>query len=223
MAVDVEFLKSIAHFCNIGEAELASIKESMFEKTIDRGEMILLEGENSDALYFVAAGAVKVFKTSPDGKEQILGLARPGESLNDVPAFDGGANPVSAEAMGPVALCGIRNSDLAVILRDYPQVALNATRVLSQRVRHLISLVEDLSFGHVINRVAKILLEYAGDGTGSRPRLTQQDMAAMAGTAREMVGRSLKALEDEGMIKMDRHRILISNKEALEELAKVIA
>jgi len=83
------------------------------------------------------------------------------------------------------------------------------------------SLVEDLSFKHVIDRLAKILLEYAGDGTGSRPRLTQQEMAAMAGTAREMIGRSLKTLEADGIIRLDRHRIVITDSEALKELAGV--
>ena len=82
------------------------------------------------------------------------------------------------------------------------------------------SLVEDLSFRHVIGRVAKILLEYAGDGAGPRPRLTQQDMAAMVGTAREVVGRSLKALEDEGAIRMERHRIVITDKEILKEMVE---
>ena len=221
MAVQVEFLKSIPYFSGLSPAELDSIRKLIFEKTAERGEMILLEGEWPDALYFVASGAVKLFKTSADGKEQILYFIRPGESLNDVPAFDGGPNPASAQAMGPAVLYGIRKSDLEIILRRYPQIVLNVNRVLAGRVRHLVSLVEDLSFKHVIGRVAKILLEYAGDGTGPRPRLTQQEMAAMAGTAREVVGRSLKVLEADGAIRLDRHRIVIIDKEALRHMVGV--
>ena len=223
MAVQVEFLKSIPYFFGLSLDDLDSIREFIFEKTAERGEMIVLEGEPGEALYFVASGMVKVFKTSAEGKEQILNLIRPDESFNDVPVFDGGPNPASAQAIGPVVLYGIRKSDLEVILRDHPQVALNVNKVLAGRVRHLVSLVEDLSFRHVTGRVAKILLEQAGDGTGSRPRLTQQEMAAMAGTAREMIGRSLKALEEEGAIRLDRHRIVITNKEALREMAGVAA
>ena len=115
----------------------------------------------------------------------------------------------------------IKKSDLEVILREYPQVALNVIQILSQRVQQLVSLVEDLSFRHVTGRVAKILLEYAGDGAGEKPRLTQQEMAAMIGTAREMVGRSLKTLEDAGTIRMERHRIIIANQAALREMAGV--
>jgi len=66
-----------------------------------------------------------------------------------------------------------------------------------------------------------MLLEYAGDGTGDRPRLTQQEMAAVIGTAREMVGRSLKTLEGEGVIRMERNRIIISDQEALREMAGI--
>lgn len=185
---------------------------------MQRGELVLIEEEPAEVLYFVASGAVKVFKTSAEGKEQILNIVRPGESFNDVSIFDGGPNPASVQAMGPVVLYGIRRSELEIILRDHPQVALNVTKVLAGQARHLGSLVEDLSFRHVIGRVAKILLEHAGDGTGARPRLTQQDMAAMAGTVREVVGRSLKALEDDGAIRLERHRIVITDKEALKDM-----
>ena len=221
MAVQVEFLKSIAHFAKLSLAELDSIRKFMFEKMVGAGEMILFEGEPAKALYFVVSGVVKVFKTSADGKEQILYFVRPGESVIDVPAFGGEPNLASAEATRPVVLYGIRQDDLEAVLQQHPQVALNTIQVLSRRVEHLVLLVEDLSFRNVTSRVAKILLEYVGDGTERRSRLTQQEMAAMAGTVREMIGRSLKVLENEGTIRLDRHRIVITDKEALGEMAGV--
>jgi CRP/FNR family transcriptional regulator len=221
MAVELEFLKSILYFSDLGLAELESIRKLAFEKTAGRAEMVLLEGEAAANLYFVASGVVKVFKTSVEGKEQILSIVRPGESFNDVPIFDGGPNPVSARAMGPVLLYGIKKNDMEAILRDHPQIALNVIKVLARRVRHLVSLVEDLSFKRVIGRVAKILFEHIGGEMGRGPRLTQQEMAAMAGTAREVVGRSLKTLEEEGAIKLDRHRIIITDKEALQKIMEV--
>jgi CRP-like cAMP-binding protein len=217
----LEFLKSIVYFSDLGIAELESIRKLVFEKTADRAEMVLLEGESPDNLYFVASGAVKAFKTSAEGKEQILSIVRPGESFNDVPIFDGGPNPASARAMGPVLLYGIKKNDVQAVLQDHPQVALNVIQILARRVRHLVSLVEDLSFKHVISRVAKILFEHIGGEMGRGPRLTQQEMAAMAGTAREVVGRSLKALEEEGAIKLDRHRIIITDKKALQKVMEV--
>lgn len=221
MAVQLEFLKNVPYFSDLGPAELESIRKSVFEKTTDRAEMILLEGEPAENLYFVASGAVKVFKTSAEGKEQILNIVRPGESFNDVAIFDGDLNPASARAMGPVLLYGVRKDEMQAILRNYPQIALDVIRVLARRVRQLVSLVEDLSFRHVIGRVARILLEHMGGEATRGPRLTQQEMAAMAGTAREVVGRSLKALEEQGVIKLDRHRIIVRDKEGLQRIREV--
>ena len=218
MVSKIELLISTPYFSGLSSAELEAVSKLVFEKRYDRGEMLLLEGEAATALYFVASGAVKVFKTSAEGKEQILSIIHPGETFNEVPVFNGGKNPASAQAMVPVTLYGIRKNDLEVMLRNYPQMALNVIKVMANRLRHLISLVEDLSFRRVIGRVARILLDYAGNGAAPGSRLTQRDMAAMAGTAREVVSRSLKTLEEDGIIRIERHRIIIKNKEALTKM-----
>jgi len=220
MAIPVEFISSTLYFSGLSSEELDSVRKLFFEKAVDKGEIIALEDKSAEALYFVTSGAVKVFKTSSEGKEQILNIVRSGESFNEVAVFDGGPNPATAQAMVPVVLYGIRKSEMETVTRNYRQVAMNIIKVLAERVRQLVSLVEDLSFKHVIGRVAKILLEHTGDGSGPNPRLTQQEMAAMAGTAREVVSRSLKALVEEGTIRFDRHRIVITDKEALKEMVE---
>ena len=218
MTIEIAFLESTPYFSGLSQNELGSIKELVFEKTVEPGEVILLEGESAEVLYLIVSGVVKVFKTSSEGKEQILNIVRPGESFNEAPIFDSSSNSVSAQAMGPVVLYGIRKSDLEGILRAHPQVALNVIKVLASRVRHLVSLVVDLSFRHVVGRLAKILLETTGDGAGPRSPLTQQEMAAMAGTAREVISRSLKSLEEARVIRLDRHRIVITDEAALKEM-----
>ncbi len=219
MTIELEFLRSLPYFEGLGSDELASIRGRMFERSVDRGEIIQLEGRSAEALFIVADGAVKVFKTSAEGKEQILSIVHVGESFNDVAAFDDGPTPASAQAMTAVTVYGISRHELRGLLTDYPMVALNTTKVLAERTRQLVSLVEDLSFRHVIGRVAKILLEYASDGGSPKPRLTQQEIAAVAGSVREVVARSLKTLEEDGAIRLERHRIRITDKAALENLA----
>lgn len=221
MTVQIESLKTIAYFSGLSSTELNSVRKFVFEKAVAEAEIIQFEGEPARALYFIVSGLGKVFKTSAEGKEQVLYFVRPGDSFNDVSAFEDSLSLTSVETMMPVVLYGVKKGDLEVILREYPQIALNMLKTLSRRVKHLVSLVEDLSFRSVTNRVAKILLEYAGDGIDHKPRLTQQEMAAIAGTAREMVGRSLKTLKDEGTIKLDRNRIIITDKEALREMARI--
>jgi len=221
MVVQLDLLKSIPYFSGLNDSVLALIGKYVFEKKAERGEILSFEGAPSDTLYFVVAGVVKVFKISADGKEQIFSIIRPGNSFNDVPVLSGGMNLASAAAMSPVVLNGIKKKDLETVVKNHPQVALNLVQVLSRRVEELMTLVEDFSFRHVSGRVAKILLEYAGDGGGEKPRLTQQEIAAIIGTAREMVGRSLKNLEEEGAIKMERNRIVITNKETLKNIAGI--
>lgn len=221
MAINLESLKNNQYFAQISQAEIEAISRHAFEKTAIREEIIILEGEPADALYFVVSGAVKILKTSADGKEQILEIVLPGDSFNDVSVMVNGQNHASAQAMGRVILYGLPKKQLETILKDYPQIARNVIQILSRKVLHLTSLVEDLSFRTVSSRTAKILLDYAktGDTTG-RP-LTQREMAAMAGTAREVIGRSLKILADLGAISIERHRIIITDRLALKKLAGI--
>ena len=221
MGIQMDSIKSIPYFAGLDQAELESIKKHIFEKKVVRGEILVFEGEPADTLFFVVNGVVKVFKTSADGKEQILQIIRTGDSFNDVPVFTGDVSLASAEAMSDVLLYTLKKNDLAGIIQEYPRVSLNVIRILSERVQRLVSLVEDLSFRHVTGRVAKVLLEYAGNGADEKPRLTQQEMAAMIGTAREMVGRSLKTLEEEGTIRMERNRVIITDQETLREVAGI--
>jgi CRP/FNR family transcriptional regulator len=221
MTVTRDFLQSIPYFRQLDAAALESVQTLVFERSLVRGDSIVLEGEPVEALYFVGSGAVKLLRTSADGKEQILNIVRPGDSFNEVPVFDGGPSPASAQAMGPVTLYGIHQKDLGRLLQNQPQIASGVISVLAGQIRRLMSLVEDLSFRPVVARVARVLLEYAGGDGASPPKLTQQDMAAMAGTAREVVSRSLRSLEESGIISLDRHRIVVKNREALNNIAGV--
>jgi CRP-like cAMP-binding protein len=221
MTVAVAFLKSIPYFSKLSPDELSLIQKLIFETKVEKGDTVVLEGEPPGHLYFVSAGVMKMFRTSLDGKEQVLKIVRPGESFNDVSIFDGGPNLASVQAMVPGTICGISRADLHAFLKNHPQMALDVINVLASQLRQLVLLVDDLSFKPVVGRLARILLERAGDGVGAGQRLTQQDMAAIAGTGREVIGRSLKALETEGVIRIDRHRIIITDRKALEELAGV--
>jgi CRP-like cAMP-binding protein len=223
MAINREFLESVSYFSGLNSTELDSIGRFFYEKKVERGEILQLEGEVVGELYFVASGVVKVFKTSAEGKEQILSIIRPGEAFNDIAIFDDEPSPVSVQAITAVILYGIGKSELHTLLREYPRLSLNITRVLAERTRQLMALVEDLSFRHVISRVARVLLENAGDGTTPGTRLTQQEMAAMVGSVREVVARSLKALESEGAIRLERQRIRITDRKALESMVEASA
>jgi CRP/FNR family transcriptional regulator len=213
-------LKASPFFAGFSPDKLEIVSQHVFEKKLSRGEMALNEGSHARTLFFVAEGVVKLFKTSSEGKEQILSLMGPGESFNDVPMFDLGPAPANAQALGPVTLYGIQREDLEGMLKRFPELSQNIILVLARRIRYLIGLVEDLSFRSVVSRVAKILLENAAEPARPGPRLTQRDMAAMAGTAREVVSRSLRFLEDKKLIEIRRHQIAVRDKKGLEHLVE---
>jgi CRP/FNR family transcriptional regulator len=215
-----ELVKTSALFNGLTPGEAESIIRLVTEKKYERDEMLFMEGEAATSLLFLASGVVKLFKTSSDGKEQILSIVRPAESLNEVAVFNGGLNTSSAQAMMPVVVYAINKSDLDMILGKYPVVASNVIHIMAKRTRQLLSLVEELSFKRVSGRLAGILLDNAMSEGESGARLTQRDMAAMAGTAREVISRSLKAMESDGIISFDKHRLIIRDKEALKRMAQ---
>jgi len=221
MAVELELLRTINYFTGLSDSELKSIQKYITEKSVDKGELFLFEGDWSDYLYFLMGGLVKVYKTSQNGKEQILHIAPPGESLNDVSTFDGGTNQASMVAMTPVQLYAVRKEDLQIILQEHPRIYVNILKALAYRIRRDSNLVEALSSTQVMGRLAKLLLgKYAGEEATIGLWLTQKDMASMIGTCREVVNRSLKIMEEKGAIRLGRHRIIVLDKDILTDMAK---
>jgi CRP-like cAMP-binding protein len=222
MAVTVENISKLRYFAGVDPDYLGSITQLFNQKVYMKGQTIVAEGDQAENLHFVGSGVVKVFKTSPEGKEQIVKIVRPGESFNDVAVFSAGACPYSAQALGTTTVIyWIHKSNLMPLIEKNGKIAKNAIEVLAEQERILLTLVEDLSFKNVVGRVAKILLQNLEPGPEGFQKLTQYEMAAMAGTAREVVGRSLKNLEDLGAIRLEKHKIVIADKNRLTRLAGV--
>lgn len=221
MPIDVEMLGQIPMFAPLSPEDLAHVAAMTVERRYERGDLILLEGDLGGALHYVRRGLVKVFKTSSGGKEQVLRLIAAGHTFNDVPALDGGPNPASAAAMEQSIVYVIQRAELRKLIMTRPEVAEAVVQTLASALRHLVALVEDLSLRHVAARVAKILLEQeASTQEGQQVyHLTQQEMAALAGTAREVVGRALKELEAAGAIEMRQGRAVLLSRERLRLLA----
>jgi CRP-like cAMP-binding protein len=217
-AVSVRELRSLhsAFFSGLANNDLEALGGAMFQRTYPAGQIVLLEGAASSVLYVVQAGRLKLFKTSPRGREQVLRLLRPGDMFNEVAVFDEGPNPASAQAIEDCRLYLLLRRDLMRFVAERPGIALAITHSFAGRLREALALVEDLAFRDVTSRLAKILLQ---GQDGDAPRVTQELLAAMAGSRREVVGRALKALSQEGAIKLARGRIHVQNRATLERLA----
>ncbi len=213
----LELLGRVPYFSQLSPTELAQVQRRLVPVACGAGEIIFSDGEACTGMFIVIQGQVRIVKSSAEGREQVLLVAGPGASFNEVPVFDGGPNPAAAEAMEPTALWMLPKDDFLDLVKEYPAMALGVLRAFAGRLRRLTMLVEDLSFRRVTSRVAKTLLQMAEEPQ-SRRRLTQQQMAALVGTSREVVGRSLKELERDGLIRFERNRILVLRPEALREI-----
>ncbi len=196
---------------------LAFLSERTIERRYARGETVLVEGEPCEGLYLVVEGQVRIYKLSPEGREQVLRYCLPGESFNEVAVFDSGPNPANVDAALPSTLWVVPRAALMELVRTRPELAIAVIQNLGARLRHLVALVEDLSLRQVGGRLARLLLETA-EGSQAPGALTQQEMAARIGTVREMVGRSLKQLEARGLIRIQSGRIVIVDREGLEKM-----
>ncbi len=214
------FLRRVPYFAGLPEPVLAALAAACVERRFSRGQVIFLEGEACAGLYVVGTGEVKIFKLSPQGREQILHRVGPGDTFNDVAVLDGGPNPASAAAITDASLWVITRSEMQRLTQAHPLLAWALIESIARRARHLVAMVEDLSLRSVKSRLARLLLNEAERATkaGELDRsqmVTQAEMAARLGTVREMIGRALRELADEGLIDFDRHRIVILNREAL--------
>jgi len=217
-AVTARELRSLrsTFFDDLATEDLEALGGAMFQRQYPAGQILLLEGAASSVLYVVQAGRLKLYKTSARGREQVLRLLRPGDMFNEVAVFDEGPNPASVQAIEDCTLYLLRRRDLMRFVVERPGIAMAITRTFARRLREALALVEDLAFRDVTSRLAKILLE---GQDGGAPRLTQELLAAMAGSRREVVGRALKALSQEGAVKLERGRIHVRDRKLLEQLA----
>lgn len=219
--VAVAFLRNIPYFKELDDKQLRQVASLVQERTLTRGQVILTEGTPGDGLYFVIMGRVKVFRMSPEGRQQVLRVMGPAETFNDVPAFDAGPNPANVEAMETTIVGVLSTASVLRLVEQYPSFSLGMLRILAGRLRMLVTLVSDLSLLNVEGRVAKVLLAYAEMASEREAtptlRLNQQDLAAMVGTAREVVARALRSLEEAGAIKREEGHIRVLDRKALAD------
>lgn len=204
----------------LSECTLACIAGLAVSRNYAAETLIVVEGEPCEAAYFVIAGNVEVYRMSSQGRQQVLARLGSGRAFNTVPLFQsGGRNHASAIARTDVLLYILLKRDFPHALSVCPDLAFDLLKNFADRLTHLTNLVEDLALRSVRGRLARFLLQQA-NGTAIPQKWTQDEMAAHLGTVRDMIGRSLRALTDERMIKLNRGRIVLLNRAALEAEAQ---
>jgi CRP/FNR family transcriptional regulator len=216
MVSALEALRCIPLFADLSDGALARVADATLARTYEPGETIIFEGDPCRAAYFIAEGQVRVYRLSSAGREQVLANLGPGQAFNTVPLFQpDGVNHATVEALAAVVVYAVSSDDLRRLVTRSPELALALLQDFAHRLDHLTNLVEDLSLRTVRGRLARFLLEHVNE-EGITRRWTQDEIAAHIGTVRDMVGRTMRAFVDAGLVRMDRQRIVLLDREGLE-------
>jgi CRP/FNR family cyclic AMP-dependent transcriptional regulator len=218
MAIAVQNLRQSPFFAGLDDGDLQDIASHIHERAFSPGQVIVTEGDPCQAVYLIVRGVVRTSQMSPEGREHVLAYLGAGESFNLVPALDDGFNLTTVDAVTEATLYVIPCQSFRLIMRDHHQVALAVLQYLAAEVRHLSAMVESLALHTVRTRLARFLLAHAEDIQAPR-RWTQEEIAAHIGTVREMVGRTLRAFAEDGLIRRERGRIVVVDRQSLEREA----
>ncbi len=213
--IALDNLRVMPLLATLDEQTLADTARRAHRCTFRPGQHIMLEGEQAPGLFFVLRGRVRLSRTAADGREQVLAMVGPGENFNPVPIFDGQPNPTTARAMSPVECILLPRRDMLALIRAHPDFALAMLGEMAGQLRELVALVEDLAFRSVRARLARHLLAEAAEGAAE---LTHQELAERAGTVREIAGRALRRLAEEGLVRLERGRVIVLDATGLERV-----
>ncbi len=224
--VSLTQLQEIPFFRGFEPTGLELIAGMMVERSFQPGQEIFLEGETSAGLWFVVRGRVKAYRLDLSGKEQVLCLIGPQTCFGGCPIFDGDTYPAMAQAIDEVTLYILPRAEALALAEESPQTARALLHVFAGRLRHLSRLAETLTFKCVTDRLATLLLEHADEGgvvtenaIELHLNLTQDELAALLGTVRQVVSRALLRLERLGAIEARGRHIRILNPDKLRQLA----
>ncbi len=224
----LQTIRHVPFFQALDEQQFAFLGSRIHERPFHAGELIFSEGEACAGLFVIHKGNVRIFKNSASGREQVLSIEGPGGTIAELPVFDGGPYPASAQAITDATLLFYSKQDFHALCMKYPEVALRVLGQVGARLRNLIGIIEELSFTTVRNRLAALLLRLAhaegkktADGIEFTLPATNQELAAQIGTVRELVSRNMSRFQSEGLLRIEGRTIVIPDVKKLSaELAE---
>lgn len=223
-------LKNTRLLSILSQPELQMLAQRTVRKLFSAGELLFSEGEPCHGLNIVSKGKVRIFKISVTGREQVLAIEFPGDTVTEIPVFDGGPYPVSAVAVEDTEIAFISRHDFQAFCMEHPEVALKVLTVVGKRLRRLVDIIEELSFTTIRQRLVSTLVRLAQSEGKQTTRgvefllpTSHQEMANQLGTVRELISRNLKRLQAEGFLEVDSRQIVIKDLKAMAGILDVAA
>jgi CRP/FNR family transcriptional regulator len=218
----LEILRRVPIFNGLTETELQFLAERAVPRNYSKGELLFTEGDPCAGLFVIQSGRVRIFKSSLNGREQVLAVEGPGSSVAELPLFDGGNYPASTAALNDAKVYFISKQDFHSLCLVHPQVPLKVLKVVGGRLRKLVGIIEELSFTTVRSRLIVALVRRAKTGKKTREGIeielppSNQELASEIGTVRELVSRNLSRLQAEDLIHMEGKTVTIADLKRLQ-------
>ena len=222
-----DVLRQAPLFSGLDDEVASALEASMSSSSLRRGEILFNEGDDGNQLYVVTEGKVKLGRTSPDGRENLLAILGPGQMFGELSFFDPGPRSATATAVTDVELKSLGHEALSPVLNAHPDVAHALLNQLAGRLRRTNEVVGDLVFSDVPGRVAKALLDLASrfgrradDGIHVNHDLTQEELAQLVGASRETVNKALADFASRGWLRLEPRSVVILDLERLQRRAR---
>jgi CRP/FNR family transcriptional regulator len=219
-------LKRSPLFAELDDNTIRVLSERAIERQFKKDEVLFIAGEEARGLYVIVEGAVRAFRASLDGREQVIHVERAGATIAELPVFDDGAYPSTAAAEEDTTVLFIDKQDVRRLCLEHPQIPLAALKVLAARLRRCAELVEALSLREVGQRLARFLVSEAqrhgtrtDNGTLMNLNQTNQQIATRIGSVREVVSRAFTRLQQDGLIVVEGRNLIILDEVALAAFA----
>jgi CRP-like cAMP-binding protein len=224
--MSVDLLRRCPLFAGLKEEELKKIRAIASPKRVGKKEVLFSDGEEAKGFYVILSGKIKLYKISPEGKEQILHIVSAPDAFAEAALFLEGSYPAFAEALIDSQLLFFPKRDFIHLIERNPQLSINMIVSLSHFLRRFASLIEELSLKEVSSRIAKYLIDLSLKSAkeGKNPKeveldLSKTQLASKLGTISETLSRTLAKMKTKGIIDVEKNKIFILNRETLEELA----
>lgn len=218
-------MQELPLFQGVPAEKLKTLAERALYRTYGAGETVIGETDPVRAFYVVVSGLVKLCKISAEGKEQTLNLLGPGEPFGMCTAFAVAAFPANVMAIGESGILQIPGPVMEAVAMQEPRLLVNVIRVLSDRLKESMSLIESLALKEIPQRIASFLIHALPEGSGKTPDLleltvTQRELAKILGATPEALSRALRKMSDAGMLTVEGRTIRILDRKGLDELAE---
>lgn len=223
----VESLRRCALFAHVDEAALEVVARGMRRRRFRRNEVIFHQGDTGDSLHVVASGAVKILLPSAEGDEAIIATLRPGDFFGELALLDGAPRSATATSLDGTETFVLPRDEFLALLSTDPGLRDALLAGLTGELRRLTSHVEELHFLDLAGRLAMRLTRLARDRDPKAQgeiRLdwpyTQTDLAAMIGGTRQSVNKLLSGLVDDGLVRIERDTLIITDMARLARRAE---